>query len=539
VHITCLSGRARRVSEHRYRCNSGPQRHLPPGNLSAGSHVAAAAVRTLLACTAMLCAAGCSSSGLTPVPGTHATGLPNPSLANVVQLSSDIFSNPSSQHATEVEPAAAAYGTTIVTAFQAGRFFVAGASDIAYATSQDGGLTWVHGVLPGTTSQTMPAGVFDSVSDPAVAYDAAHRVWLIASLPVLFSQRAAGAAVLISRSEDGITWSMPVSIGIGVSSSDKDWIACDDGPGSPYFGHCYVEWDDVNAGGLIHMNTSTDGGLTWGSSLPTAGMATGIGGQPVVRPDGTVVVPIASYGETALLAFSSHDGGTSWGAPVEVSSIIDHFEAGGLRSGPLPAAAVDAAGTVYVVWQDCRFRINCAANDILMSTSTDGTTWSPPQRIPIDATTSGIDHFLPGIGVAAGTAGATAQIGLTYYQYRNSSCAPASCLLSVGFIGSNTGGASWTTPVVVAGPMSVLWLPQTTLGAMVGDYSAAVFAGGHPYAIAAVAENPVGEFHEAMFATRPGFLSLTGAAHGEGRERPVPGAHPDHPPRPPLPPLGN
>jgi hypothetical protein len=40
------------------------------------------------------------------------------------------------------------------------------------------------------------------------------------------------------------------------------------------------------------MTTSTDGGLTWGPLRPTADQLVGVGGQPVVQPDGTVVVPI-------------------------------------------------------------------------------------------------------------------------------------------------------------------------------------------------------------------------------------------------------
>ena len=40
---------------------------------------------------------------------------------------------------------------------------------------------------------------------------------------------------------------------------------------------------------------------------------------------------------------------------------------------------------MYVVWQGCRFEApNCAVNDIVMTTSTDGIHWSLVQRIPAD-----------------------------------------------------------------------------------------------------------------------------------------------------------
>ena len=90
---------------------------------------------------------------------------------------------------------------------------------------------------------------------------------------------------------------------------------------------------------------------------------------------------------------------------MTISSINSHLVAGGLRNPNLPSAEIDAAGKVYVVWSDCRFRTGCSSNDIVMSTSTDGQTWTAPARIPIDPTTSTVDHFIPGIGVDHTTSG--------------------------------------------------------------------------------------------------------------------------------------
>src|SRR5262249_2168614 len=94
------------------------------------------------------------------------------------KLSADPFANSTSQHRTEVEPDTFAFGSTIVATFQVGRFFDGGASDIGWATSTDGGSTWSNGFLPGIT-KFQDAGPYDRVSDPSVAYDARHDVWLI------------------------------------------------------------------------------------------------------------------------------------------------------------------------------------------------------------------------------------------------------------------------------------------------------------------------------------------------------------------------
>src|ERR1700693_4082175 len=96
----------------------------------------------------------------------------NPPGIQLLQLSSDPYTNSGSQHQTEVEPGMYSYGSTIVAAFQAGRFSDRGSSNIGWATSIDGGMTWQHGFLPGTTKYV--GGPYDRITDPTVAYDVAH-----------------------------------------------------------------------------------------------------------------------------------------------------------------------------------------------------------------------------------------------------------------------------------------------------------------------------------------------------------------------------
>jgi len=213
------------------------------------------------------------------------------------------------------------------------------------------------------------------------------------------------------------------------------------------------------------MSTSTDGGTTW--SAPATNNTGVIGGQPVVRPDGTVIVPIDNANETAIGAFNSTNGGASWSAVTTIATIRHHTVAGNLREGPLPSAEIDGAGTVYVAWTDCRFRRACKTNDLVISHSLNstGTSWSSVSRVPIDATKSGIDHFIPGLAVNKATSGSTAQLGLTYYFYPS-----GSTQLSVGFISSTNAGSTWSIPQTIISGMPTGWLATTTQGRMVGDY---------------------------------------------------------------------
>lgn len=437
----------------------------------------------------------------------------------LLQLSSDPFTNTTSQHATEVEPDTFAFGSTIVAAVQVGRFFGGGSSDIGFATSTNGGKSWTHGFLPSVTTFATPPGIYGAASDPSVAFDARDNVWLISYLGLHPNGNGAVVDVDVSRSTDGgLTWGAPIAINATGVFNDKNWTVCDNFATSPFFGHCYTEYDVPTHQDLEQMNTSTDGGLTWGVGLSTANNAHGIGGQPVVQPSGKVIVPFDGFSGRAgsLDVFTSSDGGESWS---NASIVTKHEFApipGGIRAGTLPSAEIDAAGTVYVAYPDCRFETKCATNDMVISTSSDGVNWSGPTRVPADAIGSGVDHFLPGLGVDRSTSGASAHLGLVYYFYPSSNCTAATCQLDVGFISSTNGGATWSASQQIAGPISLTWLANTNQGRMVGDYFSTSFVGGPAFPALVSANAPSGGvFDEGLF-TVAGGISVTGG-HGSSR----------------------
>jgi BNR repeat-like domain len=435
--------------------------------------------------------------------------------ANVplTQVSADPFTNATSQHATEVEPDTFADHGTVVATFQVGRFFNGGATDIGFVRSGDGGATWdAPGFLPGMTfSSGAASSPYERVSDASVAYDAAHGVWLISSIPLL--PNTSVPTVFVNRStDDGRTWSNPISIPPPVSNSvdlDKNWTVCDNHASSPFYGHCYTELDNFGDGDLELMSTSTDGGLTWSVPIRTDGNDKGLGGQPVVQPSGRVVVPFESLNGT-ISAFRSDNGGASWSRAVKVSGIRFHGVAGNLRTSPLPTAEIAADGTVYVAWEDCRFRKGCPSNDIVFSKSSDGVSWSDPARVPIDATTSSVDHFIPGLAVDPATSGSGTHLALTYYFYPNANCGGA-CRLEVGYISSPDGGAHWGAATQLAGPMALSEIANTSQGPMVGDYISTSFSGSKATTVFPVGkQTETAAFDEAMYS--PGRLSVASAA---------------------------
>jgi BNR repeat protein len=439
----------------------------------------------------------------------------------LTQVSSDPYTDSQAQHATEVEPDSFSFGSTIVSTFQVGRIFGGGASNIGWSTSADGGTTWTHGFLPDTTGNT--GGPYTAASDATVAYDAAHGEWIISFLGLLPS---GNVDVVVSRSSNATGWSNPVLVATG-AFYDKNWTVCDNHTASAFYGHCYTEFDTASSSDREDMSTSTDGGASWGALKHPADNPSGIGGQPLVQPNGTVVVPYSSATSNAIRAFSSTNGGTSWNSSVLIARTSHHTVAGlesdaaratsalapkaGLRESVLPSAEIDAAGKVYVSWADCRFRSGCSGNDIILSTSTNGTTWASPARVPIDTTTSGADHFTPGIGVDVSTSGSSTRIGLTYYYYPVANCTTSTCQLDVGYISSTTGGATWSAPTQLAGPMQTSWLPNTSQGRMFGDYIATtVLPGGKAITVVPVAAAPSGSTFNVAMYTPTGGLAITG-----------------------------
>jgi hypothetical protein len=408
-------------------------------------------------------------------------------------LAMDTFTNSTSQHATIVEPDTYSFGQTIIAASQWGRFNNGGASDIGVSVSTNDGASFTPRALPGLTVNSTPPGPWARISDPSVAYDAFHNVWMVSGLAL--DANLNGAAVTLSRSTNGgATWNNPVNVAVasGNQNFDKNWTVCDNTPTSPFYGSCYTTWDDFGNGNLLKIAYSRNGGLTWTlSRTPRVGV---IGAQPLTLPNGNVVVPLDNASETALGYTISTNGGVRFGNAFTITSITAFNDPGNIRSGPLPSAEISGDGKIYVVWEDCRFRANCYTNDLVYTTSTNGTTWSAVQRIPIDpvGVTGTMDTFIPGVGVDRNSFSPNIRVDVTYYYYPNVNCTFTTCQLDVGFISSSTGGSPWNAPIAVAGPMTMSWLPDTTQGRMVGDYiSSSYNSQGKNYGAFALANAPL------------------------------------------------
>jgi len=411
------------------------------------------------------------------------------------RLSRDTTSDFRAQHETQVEPSAFAWGTTVVAAFQSGRIARGGAAALVFATSADAGAHWRSGALP--------QGRYTTVSDPVVAYDAAHGLWLgvgLGSAPGVLD-------VYVVRSRDGVAWTGPVVAANDVDEDyDKEWLACDNGRTSEFRGRCYLAYVDTRTQGLAIRRTA-DSGLTWSAAArlhPGVSGSTFSGPMPVVRANGDVVIPYTLWGpidgEDRIAAVISRDGGETWSAPFRIAGLSYEESLFELRAPALPSATADAAGKLYVVWSDSRYRDDGISTDPVLSTSTDGVRWTDPLRLPNLGGPS--FTFVPAVAVDG------KRVAVVFYTAR----LQTGCVLfrlgceqqvDAWLVESKSGGTTWSRPRRLnAEPMAIVWLAETTLGRMLGDYVGAVYAGGKPLAILPLATAPGFAQQEAVFAAR-------------------------------------
>ncbi len=305
----------------------------------------------------------------------------------------------------------------IVAVYQESRFRDGGARALNYATSMDGGLSWVEGSLPNLTQEL--GGPWERASDPWVAFGPDNRVYYVT---LDFNETKPANQVGVSVSTDGgLAWGPPVRVFRSeLDFNDKEAIEVDTYPGSPHFGNVYVAWDinidPANGGPAQHLVVarSTDGGASYQAPLVLRIASTNIGAIPRVGPDGTVYVMWAGRGGSSgfsIFLSTSANGGASFSSPRVIQTLSSQ-SVPFIRDGSiLPSLSVDRkTGDLYLVWADSRWT---GVDQTTISYSRDkGVTWSVPMRVsngPGDAPTFTAAVAVNGMG----------EVGVSYTSLEN------------------------------------------------------------------------------------------------------------------------
>jgi hypothetical protein len=293
---------------------------------------------------------------------------------------------------------------------------IIGANADNYYTSDDGGITWLHGVLSSS---------YGVNCDPVIVADTSGNFYyfhLVPDLSRVVCQKKQG---FLSPWSNGSYTAVYNDYDI-----DKEWATFD-----PVSNNLYTSWTRFNTWGSsdpgdstdIFISKSTDGGLTWGEQKlisniggnASGGFYSVHGSYPATGPNGEVYV--AWWSRAGIMFDKSVDEGETWlNTDINITGFPVQWITGlpGIQTGvSFPVLACDRSngaysGTIYVNWTDKRSGVNDA--NIWLAKSIDGgLTWSPPIRVNDDG--SGRHQFFNYMTIDQ----VTGKIYVIFYDRRN------------------------------------------------------------------------------------------------------------------------
>jgi hypothetical protein len=265
-------------------------------------------------------------------------------------------------------------------------------------------------------------------------------------------------AIVMMKSTDGTNWTgvTPVTFNRRRDFDDKYYLAIDRS-NSSFQNRIYVSWDR-NSGNnqILYIASSADGGSSWTAPIKvndgTSKFERVIGAYPAVdQANGVVYDSWHDYARNVIFVDTSSNGGSTWGKDSAAATTHAGFGAdigcvGGRSQGPAHALKVGPSGALYLVYAD---PVQGRGFDILLVKSTNGgTTWSAPVRVNDDAGSQ--DQFHPTLSVESNGAGGD-QVTVSFYDRRED---PANCLANVYATKSVNSGATWSANVKLTGAPS-------------------------------------------------------------------------------------
>ncbi len=275
--------------------------------------------------------------------------------------------------------------------------------------------------------------------------------------------------------------------------------------GTVYFGFVAM----TPAPGAVAVSTSHDGGLSWSSQSWATPFTTQADKPAIAEAAGKLYV---FYQNTSLMSTVSSNGGASWSAASTIEAggknaapvvdshgnvyvfyntptairvarpgmgrIVTVSDAVALQSRPVqyragvyPTAGVDGHGVLYVAWADGR-NIS-TGNDIMVSRSTNGTSWSGAERVNTDAGYA--DQLMPALSV-----GRDGAVSIAWLDTRND---PSRVNYDV-YMARSEDGASWSgansrVSAVSSNPNN----DPRMQGQLIGDYFALGAGDGGVYVV--------------------------------------------------------
>jgi len=289
----------------------------------------------------------------------------------------------------------------------------------AYVTT-NAGVRWEMFRMPRFTIPSFTPG-----GDPVLTSDAEGRIYYSF---IILDHAHALSNLFLASSLDGKSWKylnpvLPDSVLMGFE--DKESIAVDRDPESPFYGRIYIAWfhypgDPFDSSGL-KLSFSDDHGLTWATPTMLANQGEFV--QPTVGHGGLLAISYSGYslagtGPIHNILIST-DGGHSF-TTDSIASFTNYPQnskgypglkgTDGFRSFPYIAASIDEhTNHLHAVYGDYD-SVNYVAKQYYSNSTDRGQSWSAP--IQIGAMTGNGDCFHPTVALDQ----TTGKVFASYYS---------------------------------------------------------------------------------------------------------------------------
>lgn len=316
-----------------------------------------------------------------------------------------------------------------------------GRFEVTAYVSFDGGVSWAssHPYIDRNAGRL-------NAADPTIAFGPNGKVYFgfVAMTP------APGAVAVSTSLDGGLSWASQSWATSFSSAADKPAIAASSGK-------LYVFYQNQSL-----MSTSSANGSSW--SAPVAIEAGGRNAAPVVDRNGSVHV---FYNTANAIKVAGAAGGrvTTVSNAVQLQQRPTQY-----RAGVYPTAGVDRNGVMYVAWADGRN--TTTGNDILLSRSVDGRTWSAASRVNSDS--GNADQLMPALSV-----GTDGSVSVAWLDTRND---PARINYDV-YMARSADGQAWGANGRVSGVSSNPNNDPRMQGQLIGDYFALGAGDGGVYVV--------------------------------------------------------
>jgi hypothetical protein len=375
-------------------------------------------------------------------------------------------------HVTQSEDQVFAHGSTVAVAYNDSQDAPSNYSGISVST--DGGATFTR-LLP----SPFWTGHGTNFGDPVVVYNAKLDTWFAGDL----ATGCGGQGIGLWSSTDATTWSTGACAHSG-GADDRESMAVDNNPASPFYGRMYISWNDFNVGSGALYVTHSDDGTTWSPVQLQSSFIRDV--QVQVAENGTVLVAAMDEGGGGSsprqnFVYRSTDGGGTFGAAISMGAAFaapGDFVSGyfaivnpiwrHMGWGDLATGSNNVVVYSYAVHGAGAFGSGDGGNIYIVRSTDNGATWSAPVRVDGDA--SGGEQWMPS------TAGGGTQFLVAWYDRRNTTDGTNYERWGVT---SADGGQTWSSPqrisdVLITQPQQ----PDPNVQALyAGDYMRDYFDG--------------------------------------------------------------